>query len=130
MPPLAQHHGARLPRLMPKFLADVFRHLLAKPCDASPGVRRRVNVEPQVSEPVEPQLSLRPFPAALIITKCRDPHAVQIDFSHDLCASEKEHELKLGSPTRERKAAGGLKRCITATHGAAASRPQWTHHRQ
>src|SRR3546814_8271496 len=71
MPHRAQHHGELLPRLSAKVLADVFRHLLAKPCDASPGVRRRVTVEPQVSEPVEPQLSLRPFPAALIITKCR-----------------------------------------------------------
>src|SRR3546814_5256065 len=96
MPQRAQHHGELLPRLGAKVLADVFRHLLAKPCDASPGVRRRVTVEPQVSEPVEPQLSLRPFPAALIITKCRDPHAVKIDFSHDLCGSEQEHALHLG----------------------------------
>src|SRR3546814_5841275 len=40
----AQHHGELLPRLSAKVLADVFRHLLAKPCDASPGVRRRVTV--------------------------------------------------------------------------------------
>src|SRR3546814_7510756 len=53
MPHRAQHHGELLPRLSAKVLADVFRHLLAKPCDASPGVRRRVTVEPQVSEPVE-----------------------------------------------------------------------------
>src|SRR3546814_19108431 len=69
MPHRAQHHGELLPRLSAKVLAAVFRHLLAKPCDASPGVRRRVTVEPQVSEPVEPQLSLRPFPAALIIAR-------------------------------------------------------------
>src|SRR3546814_5712264 len=105
MPDGARPHGELLPRLRAKGRADVFRHLLAKSCDASPGVRRRVTVEPQVSEPVEPQLSLRPFTAALIITKCRDPHAAKIDFSQDLCGSEQEHALHLGSTARERKAA-------------------------
>src|SRR3546814_14766548 len=78
---------------------------------------------PQVSEPVEPQLSLRPFPAALIITKCRDPHAVKIDFSHDLCVSEQEHALHLGSTARESTAAGVSNRGIVATQVAADSRP-------
>src|SRR3546814_369071 len=91
-------------------------------CSSDLGVRRRVTVEPQVSEPVEPQLSLRPFPAALIITKCRDPHAVKIDFSHDLCGSEQEHALHLGSTARESKAAGVFKRGIVAIQVAADSR--------
>src|SRR3546814_5416617 len=95
MPHRAQHHGELLPRLSAKVLADVFRHLLAKPCDASPGVRRRVTVEPQVSEPVEPQLSLRPFPAALIITKCRDPHAVKIDFRSEEHTSELQSLMRI-----------------------------------
>src|SRR3546814_17672587 len=69
-----------------------------------------------------PQLSLRPFPAALIITKCRDPHAVKIDFSHDLCGSEQEHALHLGSTARESKAAGVFKRGIVAIQVAADSR--------
>src|SRR3546814_17889 len=119
MPHRAQHHGELLPRLSAKVLADVFRHLLAKPCDASPGVRRRVTVEPQVSEPVEPQLSLRPFPAAIIITKCRDPHAVKIDFSNDLCGSEQEPDLHIGSTPLNSKAAGGFKLGIVAIQGAA-----------
>src|SRR3546814_19978028 len=108
MPHRAQHHGELLPRLSAKVLADVFRHLLPKPCDASPGVRRRVTVEPQVSEPVEPQLSLRPFPAALPITKSRDPPAVKIVFFHDLCGSDLQHPPPLGPPPPRISAPGVL----------------------